>query len=441
MVYNLIPSFNATVNDVEYPVAYTVIATLIVYVLMFAPFVFPIKTWYSMLGKPGKYSTQHLQADYGMSVAMVVCLVAVYISSWVGYANILALYRPNDEANPFMLIPRGQDTFWLVVSSLITAYFLCLIIYRGIMLCYAPTGSKSISEAHALERKSVTNTNLTVPEGTANDELYWEKVDKLQYKSSIVFRIFCTVLIVFSLMLFVTIYPYTVNRQYLVNQYFFVTAQFQLTSGILLTFALAYGLVSGVWQRKTHDYDTYVARLFNNTDVISHSYANSFYGFSFAGHMTTIEVGKWWIISFIAFMFNVIYTITCSVEKAQTFFVAVLLVVLVGTCLAQRRGAFLPFLLAALWPYSTVPYLVEFTNPPNATDLIGQPQINTNYLTTAADCTVGKMDEDGTLIFGLSIFAFATALFAVFDVTMAARGSKMLPSERKERPLLSDDST
>lgn len=425
MVYNLIPSFNATVNDVQYPVAYTIVATLITYVLMFAPFVFPVKTYGSLWGRPGKYTKTDLRTDLILSWLMFTCLLAVFISSWAGYTTILAQFRPNDETSPVYGIQMGQETFWLVVSCITTAFFASYMMYRTLVYSYSSKDRISITENDVAEL-SETTTKLTAPEGIDNEAVYWERVDEVKYRFSSFFRIFCMVFFTLSFLMFVTIYPYSVNGHYLVSTYFFVTSQFQLVTGIILSASFVFGLISSAWQKKHHAYDTYISRLFNNTDVVSHSYANSFFGFTLAGHIITIEVGKWWIMSFIAFMFNVIYTITCSVEKAQTFFFAVLMVVLIGTCCAQRRGVFIPFLFAAMWPYSTVPYLIEFSNPPNSTVLMGQPQINTNYLTTAPNCTVAKMDEDGTLIFGLAIFAFVISLFAFFEVSMSARGSKIL---------------
>lgn len=417
-VYSAIASHNATVNDVQQAVVWTLIATIVTYALLLSPYVFWIKSYFSIFRKLSQYNKSYLNGDLVIMWIVYLCMLSIYIASWGGYLAVMAQYKPMLSQPAPYGITAGQETWWLVLASLMMANFTSLIIYRSLVVAgKGNDGSPSITESDS--DKVLTKDPQSKPLISKTNQYYWEKVDVIRKGYSYFFRLFMPLLICFAFMIFLFVYPLSVNGEFIPVSTFYVTGALHLTTGIILTCCLLFSL----WYQKKDgsSYETYISRLLNNTDVVTHSYANSFYGFTLTGHILAIELDPFFIGSFVLFFYNCIYIMTCSIEKANTFEFSIPLVSLVASLMSQKRSTFFPFLFAALFFNSNVIYLIEFSNPPETNSTIGQSSIDFNYPTTAPNCSLAKMTPDVPMVFGVSIAAFVISIGSILSVCMHSR--------------------
>ena len=447
VVYPVVSSYNATVQDVQYPFAWTYVMCIVTFVLAYLPFVFPIKSAYSLIGRKVGYLPSHLMGDVVLSSIFFGIMLIFFLVGWAGYLSILGKFFPNGSVSAFAAITRPLDTFFLSVSSIILTLFLSVSIYRCIVM-KSNAGALSITEnelskneqdKRVFSGKTDTDGN-PIMDGSSHEQLllhnqkggtqfdyrtYHANTDSISGNWCLIFlRIFMTLLCLYGFMIYVTIYPYSVDGFIFTIANFGIMATLTFITGILLTsFFLivdwkALGKKCGA---SNDDVTSNYALLIGNTDTVTHSYWDMSRGFMVAGHVQTIQVTWKWIVSFFFFWYVTMYELTCSTYKADTATLCTWFVAFIMSILSQNSGTFLPFFFSALFIFTTGIYMLQYAYPPTngATELnYGDITVNMNYMTTAQNCTTAAIQEDYVWMLVMSVFGFILACITVLESMM-----------------------
>jgi hypothetical protein len=463
--YYVVTSYNATVTDVQYTFAWTLVAALATFAMALIPFVFPRKSWYSLFNVSRWYTHATLQFDViWASMAFVVCLV-LYILSWTGYLGVLNNYEPNMFVPAVKLgLTKPVDTFYAVCDAILIVWLFSLFCYRAVV--YATSQhSLSIAENENVKEDMViagdnmrilNKENQQVPLLHSYEQTFaGEKVDGkgLAYgttttylahsdhigkNSCLIFlRIFMLLLCVYGFFVFVTIYPYSTHGYLLTLNTFGISATINFVTGIILCTSLLVIHIRGMWPTKKgknaeeNAIETKkklllnFSRLVGNTDIVMFSYADAFRNFTFAGHIQTVYVPRMWIPTLGFFWYVTVYELTCSMAKADTATFCIWFVAFVLSIMSQCRDTFIPFFFSAMFFFTTFIYLLPWWVPThedtiafNLTNPHDAYTINVNYMTTGNNCTSEAMQNDYAPILVFSVIGFALAVITILEASM-----------------------